>query len=163
MGQCASGGSTASAEELRKNKNLENSLARDQAKEEAKIKLLLLGEGVRSTYLPLSYIHTPSLLSVSLNHALSHSVVHASNSHPLPVSLSGAGECGKSTFFKQIGLLYGKPYTATERLNFRRIIHANTIQGMKIVIEDGVFGLDIAHSDALKDAMVGGWVGGVSR
>jgi hypothetical protein len=42
--------------------------------------------------------------------------------------LLGAGECGKSTFFKQIGMLYGKPWSATDRANFRRIIHANTIQ-----------------------------------
>lgn len=72
----------------------------------------------------------------------------------------GAGECGKSTFFKQIGLLYGKPWTQAERINFRRIIHANTIQAMKILIEDGVYGLDLAHDARLKQSMVswGGWV-----
>ena len=66
----------------------------------------------------------------------------------------GAGECGKSTFFKQIGMLYGKPWTDEERTNFRRIIHNNTIQGMKTVIRDGVIGLDLDFDSTVEVQLV---------
>ena len=66
----------------------------------------------------------------------------------------GAGECGKSTFFKQIGMLYGKPWTDEERTNFRRIIHNNTIQGMKTVIRDGVIGLDLDFDSTVQIQLV---------
>merc|ERR1712048_957245 len=51
--------------------------------------------------------------------------------------LLGAGESGKSTFFKQIDLLYGKPWSRDKRAEFRPIIFENTIDAMKTILTDG--------------------------
>jgi len=56
--------------------------------------------------------------------------------------LLGAGESGKSTFFKQIDLLYGKPWSRDKREEFRPIIFENTIDAMKTIIEDGFLTLE---------------------
>ena len=114
MGQCSSQ-SPEVEEQLRKNKALEKQLAQAQQKDASKIKLLLLGK-----FLDVELVLS-SVLLLLLTVSLSRFRMHFA--YP-----SGAGECGKSTFFKQIGMLYGKPWSHTERMNFRRIIHANTIQ-----------------------------------
>merc|ERR1712032_407557 len=51
--------------------------------------------------------------------------------------LLGASESGKSTFFKQIDLLYGKPWSREKREEFRPIIFENTIDAMKTILSDG--------------------------
>jgi len=51
--------------------------------------------------------------------------------------LLGAGESGKSTFFKQIDLLYGKPWSREKKEYFRPIIFENTIDAMKTLVSDG--------------------------
>mmetsp|Transcript_28798 Transcript_28798/g.56073 ORF Transcript_28798/g.56073 Transcript_28798/m.56073 type:complete len:368 (+) Transcript_28798:103-1206(+) len=45
--------------------------------------------------------------------------------------LLGAGESGKSTLFKQMTLIYGQGFPEKERMNYRRIIHSNTISAMQ--------------------------------
>lgn len=55
----------------------------------------------------------------------------------LPMHLPGAGESGKSTFFKQIDLLHGKPWSREKKEYFRPIIFENTIDSMKTVVSDG--------------------------
>jgi len=56
--------------------------------------------------------------------------------------LLGAGESGKSTFFKQIDLLYGKPWSRDKRAEFRPIIFENTIDAMKTILTDGFLTLE---------------------
>lgn len=46
----------------------------------------------------------------------------------------GAGECGKSTFFKQIKLLHGDGFTPEECYGFVDIIHDNMILAMLLLI-----------------------------
>ena len=43
----------------------------------------------------------------------------------------GAGECGKSTLFKQMKLLYGAPFTAEEAEYMRGVIHENVMDTMQ--------------------------------
>lgn len=49
--------------------------------------------------------------------------------------LLGAGECGKSTLFKQMLLLYGKGFTDEDRREYRTIVFANIISSMKTLVE----------------------------
>uniref|UniRef100_A0A6A7G7Q2 Guanine nucleotide-binding protein subunit alpha n=1 Tax=Hirondellea gigas TaxID=1518452 RepID=A0A6A7G7Q2_9CRUS len=46
----------------------------------------------------------------------------------------GAGESGKSTFFKRMQIRYGRGYTEAERLNYLPVIYENTIAPMKTLI-----------------------------
>jgi len=49
--------------------------------------------------------------------------------------LLGAGESGKSTILKQMTLIYGKPYTESERAAFKEIIFSNVVQSMRAILE----------------------------
>lgn len=70
--------------------------------------------------------------------------------------LLGAGESGKSTLFKQMITLYGKGYSEAERISYKPVIYSNTIEAMRILIEnydelhDEIDGckIDAAHEDA---------------
>eukprot|EP00299_Pterocystis_sp_00344_P014420 c7142_g1_i1.p1 GENE.c7142_g1_i1~~c7142_g1_i1.p1 ORF type:complete len:346 (+),score=74.56 c7142_g1_i1:43-1080(+) len=60
--------------------------------------------------------------------------------------LLGAGESGKSTIFKQMKIIHQKGYTPEERQSFRAIVHSNTIQSLKILIEAcETFELDLSQ------------------
>ncbi|GAA5880081.1 hypothetical protein JCM8547_003545 [Rhodosporidiobolus lusitaniae] len=48
--------------------------------------------------------------------------------------LLGAGESGKSTIVKQMRLIYAKPYSEEERLAYREIVFANTVQSAQAVL-----------------------------
>lgn len=70
--------------------------------------------------------------------------------------LLGAGESGKSTFFKQFTFLYGKGYSEEERQGFVEIVNNNIFIGLKILIKqseklknNGV--LEAAIAPNLKD------------
>ncbi|KAI5476798.1 guanine nucleotide-binding protein subunit alpha [Pseudohyphozyma bogoriensis] len=52
----------------------------------------------------------------------------------LKMLLLGAGESGKSTFVKQMKLLYAEPYSLEDREAFKEVAIANTIQSMQAVI-----------------------------
>lgn len=45
--------------------------------------------------------------------------------------LLGAGESGKSTFYKQMMTIHGKGFPPEERKYFRSIVHSNTISAMQ--------------------------------
>ncbi|GAQ87162.1 G-protein alpha subunit [Klebsormidium nitens] len=49
--------------------------------------------------------------------------------------LLGAGESGKSTIFKQVKVLYQSGFTDAERAEFRRIVHSNVYQSIRILLE----------------------------
>ena len=49
--------------------------------------------------------------------------------------LLGAGESGKSTIFKQMRVLYGKPLTDEERSQITPVVYFNTISSMKTLIQ----------------------------
>ena len=51
------------------------------------------------------------------------------------ILLLGAGECGKSTFVKQMRIIYGQDYSEQDRLNFRDTIYYNILKGCKILLE----------------------------
>ena len=51
--------------------------------------------------------------------------------------VSGARESGKSTFLKQMDILYGKPWSREKKTEFRSIIFKNTIDAMKTILTDG--------------------------
>lgn len=50
--------------------------------------------------------------------------------------LLGAGESGKSTFFKQITSIYGRGYDDDERATFRSVVHQNVISGIQVLIRE---------------------------
>jgi len=49
--------------------------------------------------------------------------------------LLGAGECGKSTLFKQMLMIYGKGFSDEDRREYRTIVYANIVSSMKTLIE----------------------------
>lgn len=49
--------------------------------------------------------------------------------------LLGAGECGKSTLFKQMLMIYGRGFTDEDRREYRTIVFANIISSMKTLVE----------------------------
>ena len=49
--------------------------------------------------------------------------------------LLGAGESGKSTIFKQMKVLYGKPLDDEERRQMTPVVYSNTIGAMKILVD----------------------------
>jgi len=58
--------------------------------------------------------------------------------------LLGAGESGKSTFAKQMKILHLKGFTQTELLNYKPIIHANTLESMQTLVNGCIkFGYDV--------------------
>lgn len=89
----------------RRNKLLESELASDARKEDAKIKLLLLGAGESATNI---------FLKKDMVNLIDHT-----------------GESGKSTVFKQMKVIYGATYTTAERKQQIPTIHSNIIQGIK--------------------------------
>ena len=67
--------------------------------------------------------------------------------------LLGAGESGKSTIFKQMKILYGKPYTSEELGNLVPVVHNNVIQNFLLVLENAsVLGVDIQNAEAKEAA-----------
>ena len=53
----------------------------------------------------------------------------------------GAGESGKSTLFKQMKVLYGKPPTGAERRAQRGQIHANVLSSVQALLRQRVLRL----------------------
>jgi len=51
----------------------------------------------------------------------------ASEAKKVKLLILGAGESGKSTFFKQMKLLYGAPFTSEEAEYMRGVIHENVM------------------------------------
>jgi len=49
--------------------------------------------------------------------------------------LLGAGESGKSTIFKQMKILYGKPWDQEELNAMKPVIYSNIIQNLKLVLD----------------------------
>lgn len=47
---------------------------------------------------------------------------------------AGAGESGKSTFFKQMKILHKDGFSEEERLTYKEVIHSNTVLNMKTLI-----------------------------
>jgi len=65
--------------------------------------------------------------------------------------LLGAGESGKSTIFKQMKVLYGKPLDDEERRQMTPVVYSNTISAMKILVDQTLnFGYeeDVKQKDA---------------
>ena len=52
----------------------------------------------------------------------------------IEVLLLGASESGKSTVLKQIRIIHQADYTLEEKLMFKPIVFANTIQSMSIIL-----------------------------
>ena len=50
------------------------------------------------------------------------------------VLLLGCGEVGKTTFLKQMRIIYGEDYSEEDRLEFRPTIYHNILKGTKILI-----------------------------
>ena len=50
--------------------------------------------------------------------------------------LLGAGESGKSTIFRQMKLLYGKPFTDEELRNMIPVVHANILSNFLLVLNN---------------------------
>lgn len=51
------------------------------------------------------------------------------------ILLLGAGESGKSTFLKQMKIIYGKEFDDEALVEFRNIIYGNIIKGMRVLID----------------------------
>lgn len=67
--------------------------------------------------------------------------------------LLGAGESGKSTFLKQLRIVYGNGYSPQECLSFREIVHSNAIQSLIAIVRAmGILNIDFRHRERLADA-----------
>jgi len=62
------------------------------------------------------------------------------------ILLLGAGESGKTTFLKQMRIIHGKDYDEQDLIEFKPIIYANVLKGMK-VLADARRKLDIPWGD----------------
>ena len=51
------------------------------------------------------------------------------------ILLLGCGDVGKTTFVKQMRIIYGEDYSEEDRLEFRPMIYHNILRGTKILIE----------------------------
>ncbi len=59
--------------------------------------------------------------------------LHAQKKHNKKIQkivLLGTGESGKSTFFKQMQIIYGKGFTCDEFVSYRTLIYENTLHGV---------------------------------
>ncbi|KAH6952476.1 guanine nucleotide-binding protein subunit alpha [Ilyonectria sp. MPI-CAGE-AT-0026] len=56
--------------------------------------------------------------------------------NPVKLLLLGAGKSGKSTIMKQMKLIYKGGYSRDERESFKEIIFSNTVQSMRVILED---------------------------
>lgn len=67
--------------------------------------------------------------------------------------LLGAGESGKSTIFKQFQILFRDGYSQKDKLEFKEVVHANTVQSMKALLNAmkklGI-PLDAGHEEAAE-------------
>ena len=71
----------------------------------------------------------------------------------LRVLLLGTGESGKTTFIKQIKIIYGSGFTVDERLEFRSHIYLNVIRGLKVLV-DAMRKLKIGYTEELNSQYV---------
>ena len=70
----------------------------------------------------------------------------------IKVLLLGPGECGKSTILKQIKYLHNKGYTKSELKLYKPAIHANTIQGLMLIIQAMIpLNIDLVNPTTLDD------------
>ena len=53
----------------------------------------------------------------------------------LKILLLGSGESGKSTFLKQMKIIYGGDFLQDELKAFKPIIYGNIVKGMKVLID----------------------------
>ncbi|KAL7752026.1 guanine nucleotide-binding protein subunit alpha [Sorochytrium milnesiophthora] len=60
--------------------------------------------------------------------------------------LLGAGDSGKSTILKQMHLIYGEGFKATDRINYKDIVLNNTINAFRVLME-GMQRLEIQLND----------------
>mmetsp|Transcript_2667 Transcript_2667/g.5408 ORF Transcript_2667/g.5408 Transcript_2667/m.5408 type:complete len:368 (+) Transcript_2667:169-1272(+) len=67
--------------------------------------------------------------------------------------LLGAGESGKSTIFKQMKILYGKPWDEDEMEAMRPVVFSNIVQNLKLVVEyvkgPGAEEFEVSDADAV--------------
>jgi len=56
------------------------------------------------------------------------------NKKTIKVAILGTAACGKSTFFKQMQILYGTGFDDHENENYTRILRGNFINGIKELI-----------------------------
>ena len=50
------------------------------------------------------------------------------------ILLLGAAEGGKSTIVKQMRIIHGTGYSASDRMHYRRIVHSNAIQSLLAIL-----------------------------
>jgi GTPase SAR1 family protein len=58
-----------------------------------------------------------------------------SEKRKIKLLLLGAGESGKSTVFKQMRILYGKPPSTDERENYTSVVYNNIVTSMKQILQ----------------------------
>jgi GTPase SAR1 family protein len=77
-------------------------------------------------------------------------VDYATQQAKVKLLLLGGGQCGKSTFFKQIKVLHGKPFSVDELKRYTRIAYNNVHSMLSTLVEDGILGLGLSLSPTLK-------------
>eukprot|EP00038_Savillea_parva_P000452 m.96220 g.96220 ORF g.96220 m.96220 type:complete len:358 (-) comp10151_c0_seq1:1272-2345(-) len=67
--------------------------------------------------------------------------------------LLGTGESGKSTVVKQMKIIHGGGFTATEKNTFRDVVHANIITAMHVLYDGlALFGLSLEKPELAQEA-----------
>ena len=59
---------------------------------------------------------------------------HRNEPDEIELLVLGAGESGKSTLLKQMRIIHKSDYTLEEKLMFKPVVYANTIQSMSIIL-----------------------------
>jgi len=53
------------------------------------------------------------------------------------ILLLGAGKSGKTTLFRQLRIIYGRPWSAQEKKNYLQTMLENSIESMKSIVSNG--------------------------
>ncbi|RWS14219.1 guanine nucleotide-binding protein G(i) subunit alpha-like isoform X1 [Dinothrombium tinctorium] len=74
-------------------------------------------------------------------------------SQEVKLLLLGAGESGKSTIVKQMRIIHEQGYTKSECIQYRPVVHSNTIQSLMAIIKAmGQLKIDFADPARIEDA-----------
>jgi G-protein alpha subunit len=136
MGICTSRQVPITKEELAKQRAIEKQLRKDRKKLEHEVKLLLLGMQSFFSIVPQS----TASLSLSLCSSLGVLCfcllicLLLLACRVVLLCVLGAGESGKSTFAKQMKIIYLTGFDAEEKKEFVDVVHSNVLMNMRALL-----------------------------
>lgn len=89
-----------------------------------------------------------------LDKKIEKSMVKNNDERKLSAILLGIGECGKSTVFKQMRLTYGMGFTAFEREQYAKIIWADALRAMRMLLDICDHELRVIDNSQLREVLL---------